>query len=150
MNFCTFWRLKFTKSTKFRAKKWQKRPFYNLWIVQNWFHVKSEFWMTEKASLCMSKKGLVYILHGKRLKMKLNIGSVHAFSKKKMVENRFYIHTCILFMTSHPSSVVLTSTYSWTWGNFIWSNTNSLPRVYLNASRAMFVQKNIEKKNRNF
>ena len=41
-NVCTNWRLKFTKSIIFRAIEIAKTADFELMILQNWFHVKSE------------------------------------------------------------------------------------------------------------
>ena len=41
--FRTFWRLKFTKLTNSELQNGKKQQFYNLWILQNWLHVKSEW-----------------------------------------------------------------------------------------------------------
>ena len=43
MNFCNFWRLKFTKLSEFRASKMAKTTVLELLGSQNWFHVKSEW-----------------------------------------------------------------------------------------------------------
>ena len=37
------WRLKLTKYSKFRAHKIGKRRIQNFWILQDWFHVNSEW-----------------------------------------------------------------------------------------------------------
>ena len=43
MIFCTFWRLKFTKFSKFRASKMAYTAVFALLECLNWFHVRSEW-----------------------------------------------------------------------------------------------------------
>ena len=125
MNFCTFWRLKFTKWTKFTALKMAKTAVFALLespnlisrkfrvIEKSWnFHTVSKILVFTQCAIFTEKGG--FLLGRKQAMANVSPHLVmHRFSRRKRVEQFFLI---MAFTICHPMQKYVISVASQIYG----------------------------------